>query len=256
LRVYASAGRGFEAPTLNELAYRADGGSGFNDTLQAQTSRQVEVGAKWRALENRLALDLALFDARTSDEIGVLTNAGGRSTFRNVGRTQRRGAEASLRWQMTPTLRAAGALTLLEATYLDNFQACTGVPCNDANPQNRQTVPAGNRIAGTNRASGFAELAWAPRERTEFAAEVRVQGSTPVNDLNSDFAGRFATLALRARQRYSLGQGVALDLVARVDNITDRVYAGSVIVNEGNNRFFEPAPPRNWLLGARISQAF
>jgi iron complex outermembrane receptor protein len=249
LRLYISAGRGFESPTLNELAYRADGSSGFNDTLKAQTSRQVEVGAKWRGLDNRMALDVALFDARTSDEIGVLTNAGGRSAFQNVGRTKRQGAEASLRWQLTPTLRTALALTRLEATYLDSFQTCTGVPCNDANPQNRRSVPAGNRIAGTNRGSGFAELAWQPREATELAAEVRAQGGTPVNDLNSDFAGRFATLALRARQRYSLGQGKALELFARVDNVTDRAYAGSVIVNEGNSRFFEAAPGRNWLLG-------
>jgi len=176
LRLYVSAGRGFESPTLNELAYRADGSSGFNDKLKAQTSRQVEIGTKWRGLDNRLALDVALFDARTSDEIGVLTNAGGRSTFQNVGRTKRLGAEASLRWQMTQTLRAMVAVTRLEATYLDSFQTCTGVPCNDANPQNRRTAPAGNRIAGTNRGSGFAELAWQPRDATEFAAEMRAQG--------------------------------------------------------------------------------
>jgi iron complex outermembrane receptor protein len=166
------------------------------------------------------------------------------------------GAEASLRWQLTQTVRAAVAVTRLEATYLDSFQTCAGVPCNDANPQNRRIAPAGNRIAGTNRGSGFAEVAWQPRDATEFAAEMRAQGSTPVNDLNSDFAGRFATLALRARQRYSLGQGKALELFARVDNVTDRAYAGSVIVNEGNSRFFEPAPRRNWLLGVTAKVEF
>ena len=42
----------------------------------------------------------------------------------------------------------------------------------------------------------------------------------------------------------------------RVDNAFDRRYAGSVIVNEGNGRYFEPAPGRTWLLGTSASHAF
>jgi iron complex outermembrane recepter protein len=34
--------------------------------------------------------------------------------------------------------------------------------------------------------------------------------------------------------------------LVRVDNAADKVYAGSVIVNDANQRFFESAPPRNW----------
>jgi iron complex outermembrane receptor protein len=35
---------------------------------------------------------------------------------------------------------------------------------------------------------------------------------------------------------------------ARIDNVTDRRYAGSVIVNESNGRYFEPAPGRTFTL--------
>ena len=41
LTLHASAGRGFESPTLNELAYRPDGNAGFNGALQPQSSRQL-----------------------------------------------------------------------------------------------------------------------------------------------------------------------------------------------------------------------
>jgi iron complex outermembrane receptor protein len=37
---------------------------------------------------------------------------------------------------------------------------------------------------------------------------------------------------------------------ARVDNHFDKQYIGSVIVNEGNAHCFEPAPRRNWTVGA------
>ena len=42
----------------------------------------------------------------------------------------------------------------------------------------------------------------------------------------------------------------------RIDNIADKAYVGSVIANESNRRFFEPAPGRQWGLGASASYAF
>jgi iron complex outermembrane receptor protein len=38
-----------------------------------------------------------------------------------------------------------------------------------------------------------------------------------------------------------------MQALLRVDNAADKRSSGSVIVNEGNRRFFEPAPPRGWL---------
>jgi iron complex outermembrane receptor protein len=35
----------------------------------------------------------------------------------------------------------------------------------------------------------------------------------------------------------------------RIGNLFDRRYVGSVIVNEGNGRYYEPAPGRQLLLG-------
>jgi iron complex outermembrane receptor protein len=41
-------------------------------------------------------VNAALFQANTSDELVVLTNQGGRSTFQNASSTRRRGLEAAL----------------------------------------------------------------------------------------------------------------------------------------------------------------
>ena len=40
-----------------------------------------------------------------------------------------------------------------------------------------------------------------------------------------------------------------------INNVFDRRYAGSVIVGDTNGRFFEPAPGRNWFIGASIDVA-
>jgi iron complex outermembrane receptor protein len=250
LHLHASAARGFESPTLGELAYRADGSGGFNTTLLPQKSRQIELGAKWRS--GNVSLDAALFRIEVDDEIGVATNAGGRSSYQNVGRTERNGAELALAWRFAAAWRAQFALTLLDATYLDGFLACAGVPCTAPTVP----VPAGNRIVGTQRGNAFAEVVWQPADATQFALEARGASATAANDTNTQFAPRYALLNLRASQRYSLGNGMSLELLARLDNITDRVYSGSVIVNDANGRYFETAAPRSALLSLRLSHAF
>jgi len=256
LNVYVSAGRGFESPTFGELAYRPDGQPGFNSELKAQTSKQLELGLKWREDELGLAFDAAIFEARTDDEIGVATNAGGRSTFQNVGRTTRRGLEIGAGWAITKSVRTQLALTWLDARYDDSFVTCAGVPCNAANPQNLATVPAGNKIAGTSPKSLYAEVAWRPISDTELAAEWRGQDRIAVNDRNTDFAGGWGTMALRASHAIRFGDNSRLEGLFRVDNLFDRVYAGSVIVNEGNQRYFETASPRAFYLGLKWRQAF
>jgi len=95
LALYLSAGRGFETPTLNELSYRPDGAGGLNLALRPSVNDNVELGAKARLAGGLLTA--ALFDTRTRDEIVTATNTGGRATFQNAGRTQRKGFE--LGWQ-------------------------------------------------------------------------------------------------------------------------------------------------------------
>ena len=256
LALHISAGRGFESPTLNELAYRADGTAGFNTNLLPQSIQQLEVGLRWKTGE--LNLDATVFQARTNNEIGVLTNTGGRSSFQNVGHTQRQGLELSLGWQVFKNLRWQTALTSLNATYSDNFLTCASTPC----VAPTLAVPRGNRIAGTTPKTVFSELAWQPWAGlpTTFALEWRAQGRMPVNDVNSDFAAGYSEAGLRASHTWLLGHNASadrkLEALARIDNVANRSHVGSVIVNDGNARFFEPAAPRNFLLSLRYSAGF
>jgi iron complex outermembrane receptor protein len=251
--LHASLARGFESPTLGELAYTADN-SGFNFALKGQTSTQIELGSKWRG--GGVEVDAAVFLVDTDDEIGVLSNAGGRSSFQNVGRTRRYGAEVGGGWRPFGALRLAAAVTLLHARYRDGFGTCVAAPCPSAtNPL--VPVAAGNRIAGTQEASGYAELAWTPGGVPgEFAIEARAQGKTAVNDINAEFAPGFSIVNLRWSHRIAFGQGSALELLVRVDNLADRHYAGSVIVGDANGRFYEPGSPRAAMVSLRFAQRF
>ena len=251
LNLYAAAGRGFETPTLNELAYRASGATGLNFGLQNATSRQWEVGVKAEVMP-RWQVNAAYFRARTANEIVVLSNAGGRSTFQNAGATARDGIEAALSGRWGEGWSTHLAATYLDAKYRNGFLTCIAAPCTTPNT----LIAGGNRIPGIPRASLFAELAWQHRPwGLETALELRHVGKIAVDDQNSDNAPAASTASLRVSLSQKLGRWSVGEFV-RLDNLTGRSYSGSVIVNEANRRFFEPAPGRTWLVGVNASYMF
>jgi iron complex outermembrane receptor protein len=240
-RLHASYGQGFETPTLTELAYRSTDGSlpGPNFGLRPAVSNHLEVGAKAR-LADRLRLQLTAFDVRTRDELAVALSSGGRTVYRNAGRTERSGIEAELDGRWRNGLGALLSVATLRAVYRDGF--CNGA-CDTG------AVAAGNHLPGAPLNTVYAELSWRAGAGFESALEWREVGRVTVDDANSDAAAAHALLNWRAGWRRRIGAWT-LGAFARIDNLADRRYAGSVIVGEGRGRFFEPGLPRRWVVGA------
>ena len=254
VNVYATAGRGFETPTFNELAYSPTGGSGLNFGLRPALSRHTEAGIKTRFAGG--TLNLALFSADTSDEIVTQTNSGGRAVFQNAGRTARKGVEMAISKTFGQGWSVHGAYTLIEAVYADNFNTCVAAGC-PAPTIPTVRIPAGNNMPGIPKRSLFAELAWrAPRAEpygTPYAAlEVRNLSQMYVDDRNSDTAAGYTTASIRTGIERRTGNWTLAGF-ARIDNLNNARYTGSVIVNETNSRFFEPSPGRNWTIGASLA---
>jgi iron complex outermembrane receptor protein len=242
LRVYASYGRGFETPTFNELGYRADGGAGLAFDLQPAVSRNLEFGLKWRNARGA-RVEAAWFRADTTDELAVARNVGGRSSFRNVGRARRAGVELSLSTPIGELASFDLAYTRLDATFVDAFPICTTAGC--ATPT--VLVPAGARIPGTARDQLFTRLAW-QRGAWQLAAEGVAVGPVTVNDVGSESAPGHALLHAEIAREWKR-DSARLRAFARLDNVLDKASIGSVIVNEGNGRYYEPAPGRSVWLG-------
>ncbi|MEP6610022.1 MAG: TonB-dependent receptor [Burkholderiaceae bacterium] len=240
--MYGSYGRGFETPTLNELAYRVDGSAGFNTDLKPARSNNYEIGAK-AAWSRQLHGTIAAFAIDTNNDIVVRTNAGGRSTFFNAAETRRRGVEASLGWQATHALSLYSSVATLRAEFSEPFQTCIAAPCT----QPSVTVPAGKRLPGVPSFTAFMEIKYRASV-ADFSVEVRGQSKLRVDDRNTDAAPGFTSFNAAIARTFSIGTAT-LRAFVRVDNVFDARVVGSVIVNEANGRFFEPAPGRTWLTG-------
>ena len=243
LHLYANAGDGFETPTFAELAYRPGGLTGLNFALAPAKSRHYEVGAKARPASG-IRMNVALFHIETRDEIVTNTSSGGRTDFKNASRTSRDGIEAAIDARFAGGFEASLAYTGINARFTETF-ASGGAE-----------IPAGRKLPGVPRSVLFAEGVWRhPRGGFHAAVELRHVARVYVNEANSDAAKGYTIGAIRMGLEQRPGAWRFRQFL-RIDNVSDRRYAGSVIVAEARSRFFEPAPGRNWLAGIDASYTF
>jgi len=242
LNGYVSVGKGFETPSQAELAY-SQGNAGFNYGLEPSASTQYEIGLKARLAEET-RINAAIFQINTDDEIVVLENRDGRTSYQNAGKTLRRGFELGIDSQLDEHWSAALAYTYLAATYDSRFAAGDAI------------IDKGNDLPGVPRTTLFAELAWKPADGISTALEGLYRSKVYVEDSNTEKAAPgYAVFNWRTRFEQHVGPWQTHQTL-RLDNLLDRQYVGSVIVGDGNGRFYEAAPGRSWYAGAGVEYQF
>ncbi|WP_064154231.1 TonB-dependent receptor PqqU, partial [Klebsiella pneumoniae] len=188
--VYLSAGRGFETPTINELSYRSDNQSGLNFGLKPSTNDTVEIGSKTR-IGNGL-FTAALFQTNTDNEIVVDSSSGGRTSYKNAGKTRRQGMELGLDQQFGESWRLKAAWTWLDATYRTNV--CDDASCN------------GNRIPGIARNMGYASFGYQPEQGWYAGSDIRYMSDIMANDENTAKAPSWTVVGLTTGYKWSYGR--------------------------------------------------
>ncbi len=249
LNFYANVGKGFETPTLIEITYAdaANAAAGANSTLKPSSSTNLEAGAKWLASDNS-RVNAAAFMINTENEIVVSKQVGTTASYNNAGKTQRSGVELSLEHRFNNKLSGYLAYTYLDATFDQTYTyTSSGSPV---------TVNKGNAIPGTYQTQLYGELAWKEQSiGLNSAVEMRHFSKAFVNDTNTDSAPAYTIFSVRASLQQQVGQW-RISEYARIDNLFDKEYIGSVRVNDSNSRFFEPAPGRNYIVGIKANYAF
>jgi iron complex outermembrane recepter protein len=238
--LFANVTTAFETPTTTELGNQADGSAGLNRDLNPQYSTTVESGL--RGIIRAISYDVAGFHTRVRDELipFQIPGGNGRTYFRNAGATRRDGVEVSGEW--SPAL-----VDLSWAYGYSHFRFINFV--------SGTTQFAGKTIPGIPEQQ--IQLSATRRFGRGFGvAEWQVKSRVWANDANTVFARRFDVLNLRAGHDLVMSRLVVAPTVA-VNNVFDRRYVGSVAVNAtttgpGANKFFEPAPGRTLLIGARV----
>ncbi|HUA89475.1 MAG TPA: TonB-dependent receptor, partial [Steroidobacteraceae bacterium] len=166
----------------------------------------------------------------------------------NAGRTRRRGAEASLDWRFAAPWHLQLAYTYVDASYSDAYYTCTAAPCGTP------TVPvaAGNLLPGVPKSNAYAALRYGAEVGMQYAATAQYVSSVPVNDINSVYAPGYGVYGASAGYASHYARG-DWNVFVRANNLFNRHYIGSVIVDDSNGRYFEPAGGFNVLAGGSVS---
>jgi iron complex outermembrane receptor protein len=238
VNLYAAYGKGFETPTLNDLQYRSTDGSlpGLNIGLRPARSDNYEVGVKVGT--GQVRTEFAAFYIKTEDELAVRQNFNGRAVEQNIGETTRRGAELALDASWAAGFSARVAYTYIRAIVAQAYATCVGTPCKTA------IVDSGSYLPAVPLNALYAGLTWS-YSPVGFSATLEAQGRAQIyaDDRNTAAAAGYWEANLRAGLEQQTRHWRFSEF-ARLDNLFNRAYVGSVIVNESNQRYFEAAPGR------------
>ncbi|WP_113906633.1 TonB-dependent receptor family protein [Aliidiomarina celeris] len=233
--LFASVGEGFETPTLTEMAYQNEG-SGLNTSLQTSAVRQFDMGLK--GLTERARWLTSLFYIESSNDLIVDQSIDGRTTYRNAAKTERYGLEASFNYVFSDQWSLRSSATLMRAVFAGS------------------TAEQGNMLPGLAREQIFNQLEYRPygTESWRLKLQQNYRSRIAINDNNSDFAPSATVWSFSSEWDYRSADMPRWQVQPwfRIDNISDKRYVGSVVVNQGNGRAFEPAPGRIWLLGVTL----
>lgn len=236
LTSYVSHGKGFESPTLTEMAYQKQG-AGLNLALKPAVNRQTDAGLKWQLSAATVALDF--FYAETTDELVVDQAIGGRTTYRNAAQTRRYGSELSWHYRHSMLWQQQVSLTYLQAHFIATSQ--------DAANQLNTRLPGVAR----EQASWMWQYSPLGDERWRLTGTLHYRGKVFADDQNRQSAPASTLLNLTSRWQWQQQQW-GWQLWMSADNITNQSYIGAVVVNQANGRSFEPGLPRQFQVGLQL----
>jgi len=253
---YANISTSFETPTTTELVNQPGAAGGFNDQLGPQRAVTFELGARGRVGPG-FSYSVAGFLGRITDAIVPYTEVGGRAYFQNAGKLHNDGIEVGLSGEPVSGIRLFGSYTYARYRFED-YRRVSGTTVDTLD---------GKLLPGVPKA--FIRLGL----RTNFLGrgvmdvDHTISSSLFADDRNTLFVNGWGAKATGAPEgfgngvtnlRLSWDQPVGSGRIAPflgVNNLWDKQYVGSVVINGVNGRVFEPAPRLNVYAGAEIGWA-
>ena len=231
--LYATVSSGFSPPTLDE--FRTNEGS-INVALQPERGTNYELGSKgnWGAL----GYELAVFYLRLNNAISTYSDERGTQLFRNAGSTDQRGLEVALNYAPTGWLELYGSYAYHDFAY-DRYERFG---------ENY----SGNRLPGT--APHTVNLEVNAQLPVGFYAVVteNYTDAIPLNDGNTVYGEAYHLLRARLGWR-GTWSGTRLDVYLGGSNLlNEEMSFGNDLNPQFGGRYYQPAPGRNWFLGARV----
>lgn len=246
-QIYGNVSRGYEPPINLELtsSINPDGTTPTSAflNLDAQRAWQFELGTRGTTADHRFTWDLTVFDLEMQKEI-IASNINNQGTFQNARGTRHTGVEAGGTVVVAHGLLAPGPkhqsdmITVRGAYTWSHFKFTDDVKSGGGGGVPVTTVAKdGNRVPGAPEHFLTGEVRYDHPEGFWLAPnfEWNMAGFF-VDSANTVKNPAYFIVNLRAGYNYNKN----LSFFAEGRNLTDQTYAGAVVVNDSQGRFFNP----------------
>ena len=237
-----STSRGFSPPTVAEIR---PSDNAIYSGLQPEWGWNYETGLRMRAMRERLWLDATVFYFKLENAIVRRVNESEAEYFVNAGGTDQFGFELeSSTWLLRD--KANGWVRSIQMNNAFSFHRFTFTDY-----VVDSTSFSNNRLTGVPRMNLVSGLDIRFNQNIFLFVQHRHQGKLPLNDANTAFAGAFDLVQLKTGWWKQLG-AMRLELFAGVDNLFDATYSLGNDLNAAGQRYYNPAPPRNYYGGIAL----
>lgn len=244
LSIHSSISYGFSPPTIEE--FRTNEGSIALD-LEAEQGTNYELGFRGNINGARFSYDISGFLFKLSETI-VQQPSDRNSTvvFENTGATDQYGIEVATSWRI---IQNKGRI--IEGLNWDLSYSYHDFSFVDYQKEGEDY--SGNDLTGV--APHTFNSSWQMDSSVGLYLNLNYNftDEIPLNDSNSVYSDAYHLLQSRLGYRVTIFETMALDAYVGVDNLLDETYSLGNDLNAFGDRFYQPAAPRNWFGGLKVS---
>ncbi len=240
--LYASVSKGFSPPAIAEV--RPSEGS-FYSGLQPEYGWNREVGIRGKVWKNRLLFDITAYRFKLQDAIVRRINNAGAEYFINAGGTDQKGIETFAEYILVQTgVRFLRTAKLWTSITLNDF-SFTDYSIDDKDY-------SGNALTGVAKTiwSGGFDVNTSPG--LYLNASITHTSKLPLNDANGFYAAAYGLLLARLGWKKEFN-AFSVELFTGTDNALNQLYSLGNDINAFGNRYYNPAPPRNYYGGLIVN---
>ena len=241
IALYLAAANGFSSPSLAEV--RPSDGN-FYPFLEAEKGWNVEAGLKGNFFNNLLLVDISYYRFKLNDAIVSRTDLIGAAYFVNAGSTMQAGGELLIKSNLIN--RKSGVIQHLSINGSLSYQ-----PYRFLEYRQGAITYDGNNITGIPKTIVFIGIQSQFTKGYYFNLSINASGRIPLNDANTVFADNYQLVQSKMGKIIHWRRNT-IELFIGGDNLFNQLYSLGNDINAAGNRFFNPAPSKNFYGGIRI----
>ncbi|MDN3669061.1 TonB-dependent receptor [Echinicola jeungdonensis] len=237
--IYANYSQGFAPPGLTAIFRKKNGSDEFYYNLEPAQFQNYEIGGWASYWENKLYIDLALYQMDGRHELLSIRQADGSTDYQSAGKTLHRGFELGITAKPNDQLQFRWSGTSALHRFED-FQI------NEDGSKGVENL-AGFEMPSSPRWIWNTELRYQPNWLPNFRSSLEWQHVSGwyQNQVNTVSYDGYEVLNLRWGYQWK-----GLELFTNIMNLTDALYAYNVSSNNSGNRTnYSPAAPRTFVMG-------